>query len=127
MINQQNHRAFTFGNSLFHIYLNFPIINLPFICINIPAVTAHGGYISKLVRYLEIDSDSLLRTKLYDKRDDFNFFIANLISILNLATFQQHLHMEYTSLSWSDIVVPIMISLMLDADKETFESRVPSG
>jgi hypothetical protein len=35
--------------------------------------------------------------------------------------------MEYTSLSWSDIVVPIMISLMLDADKETFESRVPSG
>ena len=77
--------------------------------------------------HLEIDSDSLLKTKLYDKRDDFNFFIANLISILNLATFQQHLHMEYTSLSWSDIVVPIMISLMLDADKETFESRVPSG
>ena len=32
-----------------------------------------------------------LRTKLYDKRDDFNFVIV--------ATFQQHLHMEYISLS----------------------------
>ena len=43
---------------------------------------------------IHLEIDSLLRTKLYDKRDDFNFFIGNLISILNLATFQQHLHME---------------------------------
>jgi len=44
-----------------------------------------------------------------------------MISILPLrtfhlyTTFQQHLHMEYISLSWSDIselVVPIMISLI---------------
>ena len=33
-----------------------------------------------------------LRTKLYDKRDDLNFPILNLLYV---ATFQQHLHMEY--------------------------------
>jgi hypothetical protein len=27
--------------------------------------------------HLEIDSEGLLRTKLYDKRDDFNFTIVN--------------------------------------------------
>ena len=62
---------------------------------------------------LEIDSEWRLRTKLYDKE---------IISIyplwtfhLYVATFQQHLHMEYISLSWCDIsefVVPIRISLI---------------
>ena len=33
-----------------------------------------------------------LRTKLYDKRDDFNFPIVNFH--LYVATFQQHLHMD---------------------------------
>ena len=36
--------------------------------------------------HLEINKEGRLRTKLYDKRDDFN---------LHVATFQQHLHMEY--------------------------------
>jgi hypothetical protein len=36
------------------------------------------------------------RTKLYDKRDDFN--IPIVIFPFNVATFQQHLHMEYISL-----------------------------
>ena len=35
-----------------------------------------GSYIDI---YLEIDSDWLLRTKLYDKRDDFNFPIVNFL------------------------------------------------
>jgi len=30
---------------------NFPIVNLPFICSNIPAVPAYGVYISQLIRY----------------------------------------------------------------------------
>jgi hypothetical protein len=30
---------------------NFPIVNLPFICSNIPAVPAYGIYISQLIRY----------------------------------------------------------------------------
>ena len=31
--------------------LNFPIVNLPFICSNIPATPAYGVYISQLIRY----------------------------------------------------------------------------
>jgi len=30
---------------------NFPIVNFPFICSNIPAAPAYGAYISQLVRY----------------------------------------------------------------------------
>ena len=31
--------------------LNFPIVNFPFICRNIPAASACGVYISQLIRY----------------------------------------------------------------------------
>jgi hypothetical protein len=31
--------------------LNFPIVNFPFICSNIPAAPAYGVYISQLIRY----------------------------------------------------------------------------
>ena len=51
---------------------------------------------SYLDLHLEIDSEGLLGTKIYDKRDDFNFPIVNFPRV---ATFQQHLHMEYISLS----------------------------
>jgi hypothetical protein len=47
---------------------------------------------------LEIDSEGWLKTKLYDKRDDFNFPIVNFY--LYWATFQQHMYMECISLSW---------------------------
>ena len=58
--------------------------------------------------HLEIDREGRLRTKLYDKRDYFNFLIVKFPFIcINI---QQHLHMEYISLSWSDI--PIRISLI---------------
>jgi hypothetical protein len=30
---------------------NFPIVNFPFICSNIPAALAYGAYISQLIRY----------------------------------------------------------------------------
>jgi hypothetical protein len=48
--------------------------------------------------------------KLYDKRDDLNFPIVNILFICNI---QQHLNMKYISLSWYDIpefVVHIIIS-----------------
>ena len=32
-------------------YFNFPIMNFPFICSNIPAGPAYGVYISELIRY----------------------------------------------------------------------------
>jgi hypothetical protein len=68
---------------------------------------------SLLELHLEIDSEERLRTNLYDKRDYFNFPIVNFPFIIYVATFQQRLHMEHTSLNWSDIpefVVPIRIS-----------------
>ena len=51
---------------------------------------------SYLDLHLEIDNEGRLRTKLYDKRDDFHFLIVNFPYV---ATFQQHLHMEYISFS----------------------------
>ena len=32
-------------------YFNFPIVNFPFICSNIPAAPAYGVYLSQLIRY----------------------------------------------------------------------------
>ena len=32
-------------------YFNFPIVNFPLICSNIPAAPAYGVYISQLIRY----------------------------------------------------------------------------
>jgi hypothetical protein len=68
---------------------------------------------SYLDLHLEIDSEGRLRTKLYDKRNDFNFPLKTFH--LYEATFQKHLHMEYISLRWYEIlelVVPIRISLI---------------
>jgi hypothetical protein len=45
--------------------------------------------------HLDINSAGRLKTKLYYKRDDFNCEL----SILYIATFQQHLHMEYIYIS----------------------------
>ena len=30
---------------------NFPIVNFPFLCSNIPAAPAYGVYVSQLIRY----------------------------------------------------------------------------
>ena len=54
---------------------------------------------SYLDLHLKIDSEGRLRTKLYDKRDDLKFPLWTFHSYV--ATFQQHLHMEYISLSWA--------------------------
>ena len=60
-----------------------------------------------------IDSEGRLRTKLYDKRDGFNFPIVNFPFICS--NIPADLHMEWISLNWPDIlelVVPIRISLI---------------
>jgi hypothetical protein len=56
--------------------LNFPIVNFPFICSNIPAVPAYGVYISQLIRYSRacgschdvLDSGLLLTRMLLNQR-----------------------------------------------------------
>ena len=45
---------------------------------------------SHLDLHIEIDSEGRVRTKLYDKREGFNFPIVNF-------PFQQHLHIEYAN------------------------------
>jgi hypothetical protein len=68
----------------------------------------HASYLDL---HLEIDSEKRLRMKRYDKSHCLNFPTFHLY----VATFQQHLDMEYISLSSYDIpalVVSIMISLI---------------
>jgi hypothetical protein len=50
--------------------------------------------------HLEIDNDGRLRTKLYDKRDEFHFPIVNFPFICSNIPAA---YMEYISLYWSDI------------------------
>jgi hypothetical protein len=55
---------------------NFPIVNSPFICSNIPAAPAYGVYISQLIGYSRtcgsyhdfLDSGLLLTSKLLNQR-----------------------------------------------------------
>jgi hypothetical protein len=65
-----------------------------------------------------------LRPQLYEMRDDFNFPIVNF-------PFQQHLHMDHISPSWSDIpelVVSLMNSMIVvAANTKTTGPRVASG
>ena len=67
--------------------------------------TAHS-WVAKQTEHIENET--------CDWRKYFNFPIVNF-PYTYVATFKQHLHMEYLSLSWSDIselVDPIMISLI---------------
>ena len=68
---------------------------------------------SYLDLHLEIEGEGRLRTKLYDKRYDFNF--PSWTFQAYVAAFQQHLQMEYIYLSWYgilELVVPIRNSLI---------------
>ena len=67
-------------------YFNFPIVNFPVICSNIPAAPAYGVYISQLIRYSRacesyqdfLDIGLLLTRKLLNK----GFFLVKLKSSL---------------------------------------------
>jgi hypothetical protein len=69
--------------------------------------------VSHLDLHIKTESEGRLRTNLYDKRDHINFPIVILSFYLYVAAFRQRLHVEYISLSWSDIaelVIPIRMS-----------------
>jgi hypothetical protein len=65
---------------------NFPIVNFPFICSNIPAAPAYGVHISQMIRYSRacgsyqdiLDRGLLLTRKLLDK----GFLLVKLKSSL---------------------------------------------
>jgi hypothetical protein len=59
-----------------HSVLNF-VDRIYLIELEIKDTTDTDRYVSYLDLHLEIDSEGRLRTKLYDKRDDFNFPIVN--------------------------------------------------
>ena len=71
-------------------YLNYPIVNFPFICSNIPATPAYGVYISQLIRYsraygsnLEFLNRRLLLTRKLLKQ---GFLLVMLKSSFTLAS-----------------------------------------
>ena len=73
---------------------NFPIVNLPFICSNIPAAPAYGVYISQLIRYSRacgsyhdfLDRGLLLTRKLLNQE----FLLAKLKSSLLRKCYGRH-------------------------------------
>ena len=65
--------------------------------LEIKDITNTGRLASYLDLILEIDHEGQSRTKLYDKRDYLK--LPSRIFPLDVATFKQHLHMEYASLS----------------------------
>ena len=89
---------------------NFPIVNIPFICSNIPAAPAYGVYISQLIRYSRAcgsyqdfpDRGLLLTRKLLNKL----FLLVTLKSSLRkftVATTTWLTVMEYLSQMTTDM------------------------
>jgi hypothetical protein len=68
--------------------------------------------VSYLDLHLEIDSERRLRTKLYDKRDDFYFPIVNFLFICNNISAAPAYEVYISQLRHSEHVVIIMISLI---------------
>ena len=60
--------------------------------------------------YLEFDDSGQLSTKMYDKRDDFNFKIKNFQTCA--AIYQLLLHMVFTSRNWFAMQGPVAIILI---------------
>jgi hypothetical protein len=83
---------------------------------------------SYLDLHLGIDSDGRLRTKLYDKRYDFNIPIVNFRYIRS--TFPAAAYGVYICqmIRYSRTVAPIRMSLIEDVDNtEAIETMVPFG
>ena len=91
-----------FGDFVHHIY---PIE------LEIKDTTDTDRSASYLDLHIEIDSERRFRTKLYDKRDDFNFPIVNFpFTLVYVTIFQQRLYMEYIFLSRYGI--PVFVAPM---------------
>ena len=89
---------------LYYIWIVFCFISDCFVAIDdriypieleIKDTTDTDRSASYLDLHLEIEGEGWLGTKLYDKRDDFNF--PSWTFHAYVAAFQQHLHMEYIS------------------------------
>jgi hypothetical protein len=74
--------SYNFGDFVDHIYPTE---------LEITDTTDTARSASYLDLHFKIDSEGWLRTKFYDKRDDFNFPLGSFH--LCVATFKQHLHM----------------------------------
>ena len=86
---------------------NFPIVNFPFICYNIPAAPAYGVYISQLLRYSRactsyhdfLDREMLLTRKLMNQRFLLVKFKAShaLVESYGISVSQMSTHMFHWS------------------------------
>jgi hypothetical protein len=90
------------------LYDNFPVMNFPFICSNIPAAPAYGVYISQLIRYFRacgsyqdfLDRGLLLTRKLLNQ----GFLLVKLKSSnFTVATMTWLTVMEYLCYKWPRI------------------------
>ena len=93
------HVLLTLYGLLFNIFdkrddFNFPIVNFPLICSNIPAAPAYGVYISQLIRYSRacgtyqdfLDRGLVLTTKLLNQ----GFLLVQFKSSLRKLNGRQH-------------------------------------
>ena len=85
VLSRKNHRFYDFVDRIYPIELEIKDTTDTVRSASYPALN------------LEFNSAGRLRTKLYDKRDDFNFPIVNFH--LYVAIFQQYLHMAYIYIS----------------------------
>jgi hypothetical protein len=91
------------NNSRFPEFL--PLIYPPELEVKETTDTASSA--SFLDLYLEFDHSGQLSTKIYDKRDDFNFKIINFPNMCQLL-----LHMVFTSRNWFAMQGPVAIILI---------------
>ena len=90
---------------------NFPIVNFPFLCSNIPAAPAYGVYISQLIRYSRacisyqdfLDRGSLLTRKLLNQ----GFLMVKLKSSLRKFYGRHHDLVDRYGKSVSQIIIDI--------------------
>ena len=97
---------------------NFPIVNFPFICSNIPAAPAYGVYIPQLIRYSRacgsyqdfLDIGLLLTRKLLDQ----GFLLVKLMSSLRKFYGRYHDLVDHYGISVSQITTDMFhLSLIL--------------
>ena len=91
--------------------LNFPIVNFPFICSNLPAAPAYEVYISQLIRYSRacgsyqdfLDWGLLLTRKLLNQRFLLVISWSHHFESFKVATMTWLTAMEYLCHKWSRI------------------------
>jgi hypothetical protein len=93
---------------------NFPIVNFPFICSNIPAEPAYGVYISQMIRYSRacgsyqdfLDRGFLIARKLLNQ----GFLLVNLKSSLRTFYGRHHALVDRYGISVSQMTTEMFQS-----------------